>query len=139
VEPVWVSVVSAVGVSLWVPVVTLSESLSTLLVAVRCSLVGAFSSSPPHPASSSARPTAPMKIGLRHLRRKMIRVIVEAMSGRPWTHGNRLIGLDPERRRVWIGGQRVHHGLTGLMLAALGAALVAHDWKDRPVWFQRGA
>ena len=23
-------------------------------------------------------------------------------------------------------------------LAALGAALVAHDWKDRPVWFQRG-
>jgi hypothetical protein len=25
------------------------------------------------------------------------------------------------------------------MLAALGAALVAHDWKDRPVWFARGA
>ena len=24
------------------------------------------------------------------------------------------------------------------VLAALGAALVAHDWKDRPMWFQRG-
>jgi hypothetical protein len=43
------------------------------------------------------------------------------------------------RRRVWICGQRVHHGATGILLAALGAALVAHDWKDRPVWFSRGA
>jgi hypothetical protein len=49
-----------------------------------------------------------------------------------------VIGVDPTRRRLWICGQRVHHGPTGLMLAALGAALVAHDWKDRPVWFQRG-
>jgi hypothetical protein len=24
------------------------------------------------------------------------------------------------------------------MLAAFGAFLVAHDWKDRPVWFARG-
>ena len=58
---------------------------------------------------------------------------------RPWTHGNRLLGYDPMRRRVWICGQRVHHGATGIVLAALGAALVAHDWKDRPVWFARGA
>ena len=43
------------------------------------------------------------------------------------------------RRRVWVCGQRVHHGATGILLAALGAALVAHDWKDRPVWFARGA
>jgi hypothetical protein len=57
----------------------------------------------------------------------------------PWTHGNRLIGYDPLRRRVWVCGQRVHHGATGIFLAALGAALVAHDWKDRPVWFARGA
>ena len=57
----------------------------------------------------------------------------------PWTHGNRLLGYDPTRRRVWICGQRVHHGATGILLAALGAALVAHDWKDRPVWFSRGA
>jgi hypothetical protein len=61
------------------------------------------------------------------------------MATRPWTHGNQLIGIDPVRRRLWIFGQRVHHGPTGLMLAAVGALLVAHDWKDRPTWFQRGA
>ncbi len=61
------------------------------------------------------------------------------MTGRPWTHGNRLIGVDPMRKRLWIGGQRVHHGATGVALTLLGAALVAHDWKDRPIWFQRGA
>jgi hypothetical protein len=61
------------------------------------------------------------------------------MTGRPWTHGNRLIGFDPVRRRLWVGGQRVHHGATGILLAALGAVLVAHDWKDRPIWFARGA
>jgi len=56
----------------------------------------------------------------------------------PWTHGNRLFGIDLDRRRVWVCGQRVHHGATGIMLAAFGAFLVAHDWKDRPVWFARG-
>jgi hypothetical protein len=50
-----------------------------------------------------------------------------------------VIGFDPVRRRLWVGGQRVHHGATGVLLAALGAVLVAHDWKDRPVWFARGA
>ena len=57
----------------------------------------------------------------------------------PWTHGNRLVGVDLSRRRVWICGQRVHHGATGLILAACGAALVAHDWSDRPLWFARGS
>jgi hypothetical protein len=33
----------------------------------------------------------------------------------------------------------VHHGLTGFLFAAAGIALMAHDWKDRPFWFQRGA
>ena len=61
------------------------------------------------------------------------------MPQRPWTHGNRLVGLDLERRRIWIAGQRVHHGLTGFLFAAAGIALMAHDWKDRPLWFQRGA
>jgi hypothetical protein len=49
-----------------------------------------------------------------------------------------VIGYDPVRRRLWVGGQRVHHGATGVLLAAVGAVLVAHDWKDRPVWFARG-
>ena len=61
------------------------------------------------------------------------------MRERPWTHGNRLFGFDPVRRRVWICGQRVHHGTTGLLLAVAGTALMAHDWKDRPLWFRPGA
>jgi hypothetical protein len=61
------------------------------------------------------------------------------MDRRPWTHGNRLLGLDIERRRIWIAGQRVHHGMTGALLALAGTLLMAHDWKDRPIWFQRGA
>ena len=60
-------------------------------------------------------------------------------DARPWTPGNRLLGVDVPRRRVWICGQRVHHGLTGVLLAAAGTALMAHDWKDRPMWFERGA
>jgi hypothetical protein len=50
-----------------------------------------------------------------------------------------VVGYDPAKRRLWILGQRVHHGPTGIVLAAVGAALVAHDWKDRPLWFARGA
>ncbi len=78
----------------------------------------------------------------------------------PWTVGNRWIGYDPQLRRLWIGGQRLHHGVTGIALAGAGlmrlarrsaiarhralawtlagSALVAHDWKDRSVWFRRG-
>ena len=58
---------------------------------------------------------------------------------RPWTHGNRLIGFDPGRRRVWVCGQRVHHGLTGIVFATAGLVMMLHDWKDRPLWFRRGA
>ncbi len=75
-----------------------------------------------------------------------------------WTRGNRIVGVDPELRRLWIGGQRLHHGATGIALAGVavanllirrnprglayllaGGAMVAHDWKDRGVWFRRGA
>lgn len=46
--------------------------------------------------------------------------------------------------RVYVAGLRVHHGLSGLVLIAaglasghrgvfaVGAAMVAHDWRDRP-------
>src|SRR5262245_43863992 len=77
-----------------------------------------------------------------------------------WTHGNRIVGFDPALRRLWIGGQRLHHGVTGIALAGTavaelaarrtaaaralatliaGGALVAHDWKDRSIWFKRGS
>ena len=75
-----------------------------------------------------------------------------------WTRGNRIVGVDPELRRLWIGGQRLHHGATGIALAGVavanlvtrrsprglayllaGGAMVAHDWKDRGLWFRRGA
>jgi hypothetical protein len=62
-------------------------------------------------------------------------------------------------RRVWILGQRCHHGATGslvaaagcvgmlverdirsmlLALVATGTVLMAHDWKDHSIWFERG-
>ena len=66
---------------------------------------------------------------------------------------------DGTRRRLWIGGQRCHHGATGalltagaalgfaaarwhpvraLVLASAGSVLMAHDWHDRSLWFRRG-
>jgi hypothetical protein len=64
---------------------------------------------------------------------------------------------DATLRRLWIRGQRCHHGATGALLAgagmlglltlrapalagmvAAGSFLMAHDWHDRTVWFQRG-
>jgi hypothetical protein len=51
------------------------------------------------------------------------------------------IYYDSVRRRLWIFGQRCHHGATGALLTfagAVGVALMAHDWKDRSVWFSRG-
>jgi hypothetical protein len=78
---------------------------------------------------------------------------------------SRLVEYDAIRRRLWILGQRCHHGATGSLVAALacagivaetagtgalrdrrralalaltGGALMAHDWKDRAIWFERG-
>ncbi|HEY1591490.1 MAG TPA: hypothetical protein VGF81_06835 [Solirubrobacteraceae bacterium] len=78
----------------------------------------------------------------------------------------RLFEYDAHRRRLWIHGQRCHHGAGGTLVAltavlgllaaevprerrgsgakallamiCAGSALMAHDWKDRSVWFQRG-
>lgn len=55
----------------------------------------------------------------------------------------------PHGPRVWIAGQRVHHGASGLVLAAgfaarrqrrlaaLALAWAATDWHDRRAWFAR--
>ena len=85
------------------------------------------------------------------------------MSSRQTTR--RLVEYDAIRRRLWIFGQRFHHGATGSLVAALacvgiatdaagprlsaesrgklvlaltGGALMAHDWKDPAIWFERG-
>ena len=76
-----------------------------------------------------------------------------------WARGNRLLTCDLKQRRLWVGGQRLHHGATGIAVAGAGLAgllirrtpatralayalaggvLMAHDWKDRGVWFRRG-
>ncbi len=68
-----------------------------------------------------------------------------------------LVHYDAMRRRLWIAGQRCHHGATGalltaaagtllalrrnpatLALIATGSVLMVHDWHDRAIWFQRG-
>jgi hypothetical protein len=48
------------------------------------------------------------------------------------------VRYDDQLKRVWIGTQRLHHGLVGTFFAAAGLVLMAHDWHDRKVWFARG-
>ena len=45
---------------------------------------------------------------------------------------SRILHIDTDKRRVWICGLRVHHGLVGLGAAIVGAALMVHDRKDWP-------
>jgi hypothetical protein len=79
------------------------------------------------------------------------------------------VHYDFARHRLWIGGQRCHHGAVGallaatawawiaaepavarprnagrstspaIMLASAAGALMAHDWADHALWFERGA
>jgi hypothetical protein len=70
-----------------------------------------------------------------------------------------LLRYDAVRRRVWLLGQRCHHGAGGAVLTAAGlggllttrlsgrgiatlvaagSLLMAHDWKDRELWFEPG-
>jgi hypothetical protein len=78
---------------------------------------------------------------------------------------SRIVEYDSIRCRLWILGQRCHHGATGSVVAALacagmiakplvlhsqpavpplmalvaaGGAMMAHDWKDHSIWFERG-
>jgi hypothetical protein len=85
---------------------------------------------------------------------------------RPTIMNRRLVEYDGHYRRLWIRGQRCHHGAGGsivaltaclgllagqapvskaqstprslAVLALAGGALMAHDWKDRSMWFERG-
>ena len=48
------------------------------------------------------------------------------------------VHYDDQLKRVWVGTQRLHHGLIGTVFAAAGVILMAHDWHDRKMWFMRG-
>jgi hypothetical protein len=91
---------------------------------------------------------------------------------RPSEHPHRpAVQYDFTRHRLWIAGQRCHHGAVGallaatawawiaaepavarhgsarqahstspaVMLAGAAGALMAHDWADHALWFERGA
>jgi hypothetical protein len=88
------------------------------------------------------------------------------MRPRGGHYKSRIVEYDSIRRRLWILGQRCHHGATGSLvaavacaglvvdpagtapiprkprsivaLAATGSALMLHDWKDRSIWFAPG-
>ncbi len=83
-----------------------------------------------------------------------------AMHAQPTTRPRPPVEYDATRRRLWLLGQRCHHGASGALIAGgaltgvlvhvaerglgaavltAGAALMAHDWKDRRIWFERGA
>jgi hypothetical protein len=40
--------------------------------------------------------------------------------------------IDHDKRRVYLCGRRLHHGLVGLGAAAIGAVLMLHDRRDFP-------
>jgi hypothetical protein len=65
------------------------------------------------------------------------RKMVSETQGKNYAHG--VLRYDAERHRVWVCGCRMHHGLTGALLAAAGLALMAHDWSDRSFWFRIGS
>jgi hypothetical protein len=70
-----------------------------------------------------------------------------------------VLRYDSKARRLWIAGQRCHHGATGaimsgaaaaalvagrrqlrtLLIALTGGLLMVHDWHDRALWFKPGA
>jgi hypothetical protein len=79
---------------------------------------------------------------------------------------SKVVEYDAIRRRLWIRGQRCHHGATGSVVAAIacvgliaepaiaaaapmgarslfalaatGSMLMVHDWNDHSIWFERG-
>jgi hypothetical protein len=86
--------------------------------------------------------------------------LVPAVEEKMRHYARGLVRYDALRRRVWVRDQRLHHGAPGAIAAGLGIAglaarrftprgglewallgsvLMAHDWHDRSVWFQRGS
>jgi hypothetical protein len=120
---------------------------------------------PPQPARTSAPTIAnapPRDLTIRAYGSINRAVMQLELRHRP----ARLVEYDALRRRLWIRGQRCHHGATGALVAmgaclglvadqpaalgpspgaramiAIGVAggvLMFHDRKDRSFWFERG-
>lgn len=49
----------------------------------------------------------------------------------------RLFFYDPYQRRVYVYERHLHHGFDGLILMAVGIALVIHDLHDWPFFPER--
>lgn len=49
----------------------------------------------------------------------------------------RFVYYDSHRRRVYVLGRHIHHGLDGLMLIVVGLGLVIHDIHDWPFFPER--
>ena len=78
-------------------------------------------------------------------------VVSESMPAEAWGMPKSLVHIysHPNGPRVWLCGQRVHHGAVGVLLAtasvatgrrpgiAIAAVLVAHDLHDWRTWFAR--
>lgn len=43
-----------------------------------------------------------------------------------------VVYYDKVKRRLWICGKRIHHGLAGAAMTAAGVLLMVHDLKDAP-------
>jgi hypothetical protein len=75
------------------------------------------------------------------------------------TPARKPVVYDAARRRLWLFGQRCHHGATGALIAgaalsgliaakvdprsaagllAAASVLMADDWHDRYIWFEPG-
>jgi hypothetical protein len=48
-----------------------------------------------------------------------------------------LLHIDRRLRRVWVCGQRIHHGAVGAGMVCLGTLLCLHDKRDLRDWFRR--
>lgn len=46
------------------------------------------------------------------------------------------IRIDRNLRRVWVLGQRVHHGMFGVILTVIGMGLMRHDRRDARDWMR---
>jgi hypothetical protein len=45
--------------------------------------------------------------------------------------------FDKKEKKLWVMGQRIHHGAVGFVMALFGIALQIHDIKDLRRWLKK--